>query len=558
MAACDRRQLLAARRAGSCSEAEILPKTRTVHELLQSQRDLVVGCEPLATKKVAATNPDHAKGMHTPPRQSTRKMISGVTTTLAETPEKPRHPRHHSQTQQTHQKSSWPDDFPKNVHQQSQMNADAMEFMPGSCVMPPFIPSVNHKFWVPSMPVPMPMPPMLCSMEMHGTALDEISGPLGMDNVWELSTLSTYLTASESSPKDEVVDDDTVEDLAEGRLLKLTSCLLRILMQPSVLQTSDLMKIIEHQLGEVHGSGPWLQRDLKKVCFSCSDLALLDTRLCALLQRLPPEVLLKLPKQCKLNLSWDHTGTKWSFKEPPELRRLIRKQTSRSSSHFTITSQRFCMSVQLDQIRLKGGVACLHGLDSTNPEVAATLTGKGYGRCCAQGDTEATTIIWDRGLWTFCGSHESGSFLAVDLKSKEKVVRVAGIRPSLEHCCDASFGDFLRDDCLPVVVCADLSLVGGTSSAGLVPVLLGLHSAMFEILGHEVSVPQPGTGAFPQPSGIFFRGVAPVAALSGYTEGYLATCDPGMLNFQTNFPEGQAFLLAEFSWGASEPNTLGG
>ena len=83
-----------------------------------------------------------------------------------------------------------------------------------------------------------------------------------------------------------------------------------------------------------------------------------------------------------------------------------------------------------------------------------------------------------------------------------------------------------------LVVCVDLSLLGGTSSAGLVPALLGLHSAMFETLGHEVLVPKPSASNEPDaddlnplwdPCGIFFNGVEPMAALSGYTEGYLAT-----------------------------------
>ena len=427
------------------------------------------------------------------------------------------------------------------------MNADATEFIPGSFVMPPFIPSVNQKLWIPS------TSPLFTPTEMYGIiSLDEGLGSAGMETTWDMSTLSTLLTPSEDSTKDDVAEDDTTNDHAEGRILKLASCLLRFLLEPPVLQTSELVKIIEDQLGDIHGSGPWCERDLRKVSFSCSDLALLDTRLAALLQRLPPEVLRRLPKQAKLNLTWDNTGTKWSFTNPPELRRLIRKQTSTSYFvKFAITSQRLseCAVEQLDQMRLKGGIACVHGLDSCKAEVAGNLTGKGYGTCCARGKHEATTIVWDRSLWTLCGSYQSGSFLAVDLKSKEQVVRVAGISPTLETCCDASFCDFLSGECsLPLVVCADLSLLGGTSSAGLVPMLLGLDSAMFEILGHEIAVPHSGADASPwQPSGIYFRSATPLAALSGYTEGYLARClDSEKSNHRTSFPEGQATILAFF------------
>ena len=113
-----------------------------------------------------------------------------------------------------------------------------------------------------------------------------------------------------------------------------------------------------------------------------------------------------------------------------------------------------------------------------------------------------------------------------------------------------------------LVVCADLSLVGGTSSAGLVPALLGLQSAMFEILGHEVLTPKPVLGdsddfhALWDPCGIFFRGVEPTTALSGYTEGYLSKMFEGSSDLSSNFPDGKPVLFAEFGAGFSRDPDL--
>lgn len=504
--------------------------------------------------------------IHTP-RDPNRKHLGAAQQYVIETPEKPTLPKSKqepSEAIELFSQKTW--NIPGLNSEKNLLNADADEFIPGSLVSS-FLPAI-----LPSVPAP-----------LHNTCMSMVANPPGLEmrgmssiweeattqfgeSAWEQSTLSTRLSsfpASEASPNhlaDEGEENQTV------RTVRLVSCLLRFLMQAPVLETSDLLKVIESQLGEAQDSGPWCQRDLKKVLFSYKDLALLDGRLASLLHKLSPEVVARLSGQAKLNMTWESPGI-WSFKEPPELRRLIRKtnmlktKTTSAQNQFSITflSQRSgCLPMELDRMLKfkRAGIACLQGLDSSDHDLAASIFGKGYGRFCAQGSGEANTIIWDRSLWTFCASHECNAGLAVDLTSQGQTIRVACLRPTLEHSCEADFADFLLSENVNLVVCVDLSLLGGTSSAGLVPALLGLHSAMFETLGHEVLVPKPSASNEPDaddlnplwdPCGIFFSGVEPMAALSGYTEGYLATLSQSKMGDSTvNFPQGKPILFAEF------------
>ena len=501
--------------------------------------------------------------MHTP-RDATRGRQNGVDRGCVETPEKPRFPK----SRQMDARDTFSHEKIWKIPALN-LNADANEFIPGSfaSLLPAILPSVPTNPCIPS-----PVPPGLemCGLNGMGPAWDDMTTQFGMESGWEQSTLSTHLSSfptSEASPKDLV--DDGEESQSENRMLKLASCLLRFLMQAPVLETSDLMKIIETQLGEAEDSGPWCQRDLKTVSFTYKDLALLDARLAALLHKLSPELLARLPRQ--LNLDWDPTGMSWSFKEPPELRRLIAKNNKNPTlGQFSITFLSHasgCVPMHLDRMLKfkRAGIACLQGLDSSTPDLACGIIGKGYGKCCGKGPSGANTIMWDRSYWAFCASHECDAGLAVDLISADQAIRIACWRPRLEHSFDGSseaFGHFLLSENVNLVVCADLSLIGGTSSAGLVPALLGLQSAMFEILGHEVLTPKPVLGdsddfhALWDPCGIFFRGVEPTTALSGYTEGYLSKMFEGSSDLSSNFPDGKPVLFAEFGAGLSRDPDL--
>eukprot|EP00438_Fugacium_kawagutii_P015488 Skav232949 [mRNA] locus=scaffold1860:75376:76890:- [translate_table: standard] len=487
--------------------------------------------------------------MHTPRAKSGKRADIGVT----ETPEKAAFPIRKIQMEKMVSDSEW-----KTV---GNLNAHANEFIPGSLAS--FPGSVLSHPGIPSSTLSLGL-----ESGFNGMASWDEMTTFGMDSAWEQSALSTHLSSLSSFPTSEASPNHLAEEetWTETLTLKLASSLLRVLLQPSCLETSDLFNsVIQSQMGEARDTGPWRQRDLRKASFSHKDLAMLDARLAALLHKLSPEALARLSKQTKVNLDWDPAGMAWSFNEPPELRRLVAKKDKSptlASSQFSVTflSQRSGHTpMQLDRMLefKRAGIACLQGLDSNNPDLAARIIGKGYGRCSAHGSSEANTIIWDRSFWTFCGSNECDAGLAVDLISEDQAIRVACCRPSLEHCCNASSFDF---GCLSgnvnLVICADLSLLGGASSAGLVPALVGLKSAMFETLGHEVLVPrqceealisdeaQADLNPLWDPCGIFFGGVEPVAALSGYTEGYLAAMSKG--DVRDSFPDGKPILFGEF------------
>eukprot|EP00438_Fugacium_kawagutii_P035357 Skav207506 [mRNA] locus=scaffold334:363407:364966:- [translate_table: standard] len=513
--------------------------------------------------------------MHTP-RGASRKQHGSDNAVprgcVAETPEKIPFPKSGWQMQTADADALNWEKTVKDPSCFNPLNADADEFIPGSfgpLFLPAILPAVpvNPSPYIPSFQLPPGLE--MCGLTgITQSIWDEIT--THVESAWEQSSLSTHLSSSPTSEASPKQAEESEENPMESRTLKIAACLLRFLIQAPVLETSDLLKIIESQLGEAGeaSDGPWRQRDLRRASFSCKDLALLDARLAALLDKISPEALARLSKQAKLNLAWDPAGMVWSFNEPPELRRLVAKKDKSptlASSQFSITflSQRSGYTpMQLDRMLefKRAGIACLQGLDSNNPDLAARIFGKGYGRCCTHETSEANTIIWDRSFWTFCGSYECDAGLAVDLISEHQAIRIACWRPSLEHCCDASSFDFgcLLSENVNLVICADMSLLGGTSSAGLVPALLGLQSAMFETLGHEVLVPMPkpceealisdeahaDLNPLWDPCGIFFGGVEASAALSGYTEGYLAAMTEG--DVKGNFPDGKPILFAEF------------
>ncbi|CAJ1383196.1 unnamed protein product [Effrenium voratum] len=441
---------------------------------------------------------------------------------------------------------------------EQKLNADASEFVPG-------LPGSGFEFFasiqdiLAMYPSKLWIPPILPVPGVEDTpVLDWLDLPPA-ENAWEMSTDAATLPAWPLSPSDQPSPKVSESEASVARTLNLARCLLDFLLQPAMLQTSHILEVIERRL-QIPGTGPWSQKDLESLLFSQADLMQLDTRLAALLQRLPPEALAMLPAHTTF-LGWEPNDTgAWRFKAPPELRRLVRRKSeTESKSVASLSLSPACIRhhrFTLDRLlRFKrSGIACIQGLDATQSELAASIVGKGYGQCCAKGaDGEANTIIWDRRVWTLVGSKECGSAVAVDLSHAGQSMRVVCLRPTLKHCAECSpccgshcFYDLLQAS--RVVVCADLSRVGGTSSAGLVPGLATFQSAMFEILGYEIEVPASGEQRRDlwHPSGVFFRGVEPVAALSGHTEGYLATMSDGEV--QANFPHGQSMLMTEFCW----------
>jgi len=197
----------------------------------------------------------------------------------------------------------------------------------------------------------------------------------------------------------------------------------------------------------------------------------------------------------------------------------------------------------------------LQGLDSegTGASLAATLSEEGYAFACVRHNGEANAIFWDRSRWELIGQEELGAVLAVDLRPFEEpstptraicmrpTVPMTRTSPQLRQLFAGPPGAVSGEG--PLLVCADLTLVGGAEGASILEELAGLPSVMQEILGEELLVPmaspcipgqcpQPkiattsGQNRLHSPDAVLFRGMRPTVALSGHTEGYLATMSP--------------------------------
>jgi len=224
---------------------------------------------------------------------------------------------------------------------------------------------------------------------------------------------------------------------------------------------------------------------------------------------------------------------------------------------------------------------CLQGLDPKSGHgvgLAAALTEEGYAsassRAQGQGNSgEASSIFWDRSRWELHCQQECDQGLAVDLRPFEDpnvVLRVISLRPSVPML----NSDGLRrifHGCVsrPLLVGADLSLLGGAAAACLVEELVGLPSVAQHILGEELAAPIPaapvagrkgqsvepapaisaasGLNKLRCPDAVFFGGgLTPLAALSGHTEGYLATMPAEEVLQQ--FPAFRMPSVAAFDW----------
>eukprot|EP00927_Polykrikos_kofoidii_P055737 TRINITY_DN49951_c0_g1_i1.p1 TRINITY_DN49951_c0_g1~~TRINITY_DN49951_c0_g1_i1.p1 ORF type:complete len:949 (-),score=169.91 TRINITY_DN49951_c0_g1_i1:129-2975(-) len=221
-------------------------------------------------------------------------------------------------------------------------------------------------------------------------------------------------------------------------------------------------------------------------------------------------------------------------------------------------------------------IICLQGLnpnDQIGEGIAATLSEEGYTFAWATSGGEANAIFWDRCRWERIGTQELGAALAVVLRPFEdpsKELRAVCFRPDVPLDTDSEtelkclfggdFPDASLDSCCPVVVCCDMTRLGGAEGASAVEALAGLPSAAFDVLGEEVACPvaldgntsQParmmanGLNRLHAPDAILYGGMSPVAVLSGHTEGYLATMLPDDVLQQ--LPAFRLPLVAAFDW----------
>jgi len=214
---------------------------------------------------------------------------------------------------------------------------------------------------------------------------------------------------------------------------------------------------------------------------------------------------------------------------------------------------------------------CLQGLDAEGrgEGLASTLSEDGYGFACAwDARGEANSIFWDRSRWEQSGSQECEAALAVDLcliEDPAVKIRAVCLRPKVPYTGCASLHDvFDVPTTTPVVVCADLTLLGGAEGASIVEEIAYLPSVALEVLGEELTAPiaapregrpgEPlplraaasGLNKLRCPDAVLYRDLAPVAVLSGHTEGYMVTMAPDEVVKQ--FPAFRLPIVAAFDW----------
>jgi hypothetical protein len=195
--------------------------------------------------------------------------------------------------------------------------------------------------------------------------------------------------------------------------------------------------------------------------------------------------------------------------------------------------------------------------------VQTALMSEGYGFVSAQGgqwyegkesqeleEMEECAIFWDRSRWQLTERYQHDGNVAcvlIPFEDQRSSLRVACLRPSVPTASNPDLNGLLGHEGQPLLVCADLSHIGGAEVPSVVEELSSLRSVMREVVGREspspIILPDPvasQTGLPPtlgrdgasglvdthNPDAVFFRGLSPTAALSCHSAGYLATMIP--------------------------------
>ncbi|CAK0889638.1 unnamed protein product [Prorocentrum cordatum] len=206
--------------------------------------------------------------------------------------------------------------------------------------------------------------------------------------------------------------------------------------------------------------------------------------------------------------------------------------------------------------------------------LAEALLGEGYAYACSRDGKDANAIFWDRGRWELVESSQVGAAVAVVLRPFEDLsarLRAVCLRPDVPcrgaPCLQGLFGG-AGGRRGPLVACADLQLLGGAECASVAEELAYMSSVAQEVLGEEIlcpmlaptpssGIPKPllsnssGLNRLCSPDAMLFEGMAPVAVLSGHTEGYLATLPAEEVVQQ--FPACRMPLVAAYNPAGREP-----
>jgi len=372
-----------------------------------------------------------------------------------------------------------------------------------------------------------------------------------------------------------------------------------------------LLDLLARRLGQPAKVGPWPAESLLDFRFSFDDLSGLG-RIASALAKLRASHCEAWRSQSEAlgylkHLMWTSLG-QLQLRAPPEVRSFVAAKhappqaVSAASRYLSAVRERrgqappyllsvvsYCVAASLadtspfGQQRLSQlkrqlllhhtDVVCLQGLHpevGMGPALLATLLDDGYKFLWAESESgESNTILWDYTRLSPQSVNKVDAALAVDFhtfeESHKTLFKIVCMKPevpvSIESKLAPLFGEHLKQD-LPLVVCADLSLLGGAEAASVVEELAGLSSVSRLLTGDELAVPLSVTSAdgsatpihapasylnrLHRPDGMLFQGMDPLLALSGHTEHYMETMPLEAVVQQ--FPAFRVPLVAAFDW----------
>jgi len=386
--------------------------------------------------------------------------------------------------------------------------------------------------------------------------------------------------------------------------------LLDFYFEPFNLQHNRyLLDLVARRVGPPSKEGPWLVESMMDFQFRLDDLRGLGRIVSAMAKIKPSQwevgeqgTLAKLK-----HLRWGEDGY-LLLREPPEVRSFV---SARDVSHPEVVSAalRYLAAVReqsgqaparmvsvlsyslgdtLADMSPRGqnchgrlkrqlllhhtDIMCIQGMDpDINGEgLADTLIEDGYMFTTAKSeDGEANSIFWDSTRWELVRKEACGAALAVDLRPVEDpsvLLRAICMRPAVPTSYGPGLSRLFADrqfEDAPLIVGADLSLLGGAEGAVIVEEIAYMQSVMREVTGEELLAPfgvmhpdgsgmtaiqagASGMNRLHRPDAIFFSGMSPIVALSGHTERYLSTLSLEGMPMQ--FPAFRIPIVCAFDW----------
>lgn len=226
-------------------------------------------------------------------------------------------------------------------------------------------------------------------------------------------------------------------------------------------------------------------------------------------------------------------------------------------------------------------VVCIQGIDLEVTEAGKhllfSLLEEAYDFITSsEKDCEVFSIFWKQARWMLLRPHEFKGGVSVDLRFRAEVnskpIRVVNMASqvtdqlSIKTSRSLLFSPLNEDRLCGLVVCADLSSIGGADAYSFVEDLAMLKSLAREVLDEEIRMPDirigPSFGLFwpmsvstvsssglnrlTSPNCILFSGLEPICMLSGHSNQYLSTVTSE--DFSRTFPSLRIPLMGCFNW----------